>query len=153
MNKGKIPSYTEFINEGSKNDQYTHVGLYIEVDDWSECYVNDIEGSEKNRPPLSDKTSWQVEIDLNTGEIDGWKKGVEVDTSFTVGSDGEYWLTNVATKEIDKYSGVGVPKLLNMSGGSFSDQLIFEIDKNGKIKNWHNSGNIQKIISEFKKRK
>ncbi len=78
---------------------------------------------------------WCPIIDVESGVIINWKKGVTADTHYKVCDDGFYVLCDKdmnPIKEVYSY----VPSILDPSRESFGDYVIFNIDENGKIDHW-----------------
>ena len=84
----------------------------------------------------SDHYRWQPIIDVNTGNIVNWEKGVNAIVHYKVCDDGTYSLLDKNRKEIisvDSY----VPEVLCPKGGGYGDYIIMTVDKDGFIKDWH----------------
>lgn len=77
------------------------------------------------------------EIDIDTGIITNWIKGVTADVHFKVCDSGSYYVKdaegNVVLSREDEY----VPNCL--IPGKYGDYIIMTIDENGKIAEWNPS--------------
>ena len=98
--------------------------------------VLDVRYGEEDMPadyPHRRDNVWDVTIDLETGQIRDWPKGVEpLDLGMKVTDCGNYYLlsgkTPVACLE-DDY----VPRCVP---GQYGDYVDFKIDEHGRITNW-----------------
>lgn len=84
----------------------------------------------------SDHYRWQPIIDVETGNIVNWKKGIRAIVHYKVCDDGTYSFLDKDKKEIigvDSY----VPKVLCPNGEGYGDYIIMIIDNDGFIKGWH----------------
>lgn len=83
--------------------------------------------------PHRDGDQWEVQIDIETGQIKNWPTGVARDLHMKVCDEGNYSLWNdceqVAIQE-DSY----VPSFF--PGSHYGDYLILDINENGLITNW-----------------
>jgi len=77
--------------------------------------------------------TWAVTIDINTGQIHDWPKGVEpLDLYMKVCDEGSYYLLSGDTI-VAKREGDYVPDCVP---GAYGDYVEFKIDENGFICNW-----------------
>lgn len=84
----------------------------------------------------SDHYRWQPIIDVNTGNIVNWEKGVKAIVHYKVCDDGKYSLLDKNRKEIisiDSY----VPEVLCPNNEGHGDYIIMIVDQDGFIKDWH----------------
>jgi hypothetical protein len=94
--------------------------------------VEDVVG--KLMPFMKDKT-WSILIDLSSGTIVNWPKGVTASTHYKVCDDGKYWLLNEARQAL-YFQGDYVPPILSVDRYFDSDYIAMEIDGDGVIANW-----------------
>lgn len=82
--------------------------------------------------PFREGDRWQPLIDLRTGHIVDWPKGVTADIHYKVCDDGTYSLLDVDRKFVTKKSWY-VPKMLSPKENGYGDYIIMDIDGDGKI--------------------
>lgn len=95
----------------------------------------------------SDHYRWQPIIDVNTGTIVNWEKGVKAIVHYKVCDNGKYSLLDKNRKEIisvDSY----VPKVLCPKEEGYGDYIIMTVDNDGFIKDWHCSKDDLTVIIE-----
>ncbi len=85
--------------------------------------------------PLFDVDIWNVLIDVDTGVIQDWPKGMCAVFHSKVCDEGKYALLNAERKEIKSYEGY-VPDCLAIDDTGYGDYIIITVDKTGKIKDW-----------------
>lgn len=104
---------------------------------WEDATVNGIEDTDGGRIPCRVGNLWCPEIDIDTGIITNWTKGVTADIHFKVCDSGSYYVKdaegNVVLSREDNY----VPN--ELIPGKFGDYIIMTIDENGKIAEWNPS--------------
>ncbi|MBO6031893.1 MAG: hypothetical protein J6Q22_10670 [Prevotella sp.] len=102
-----------------------------------DAYVND-EQEDNDNPKMpflvkqegtQDGWCWKLDIDIETGEIIGWPKEVNVRTHYKVCD-----CCGIKYKEI-KYRDY-VPEFLSIDGDGYGDYIMITIE-DGKIKNWN----------------
>lgn len=102
---------------------------------WEDAYVNDVEDSEGDKIPLRKGYTWDITIDLESGTIENWTKGVTASVDYKVCDAGVYQLIDYdgnVVAERDHY----VPNFLAPKGGGYGDYVIMNINENGYIENW-----------------
>lgn len=101
---------------------------------WEDAVINGEPDEEGTLMPCREGDLWCPEIDIDTGVILNWQKGVMADIHFKVCDGGSYYLKdaegNIVLKREDDY----VPN--ELIPGSYGDYIIMEVDENGKISNW-----------------
>lgn len=109
---------------------------------WEDATVNDIEDKAGDLIPCRDGDYWKPIIDIETGVITNWTKGVVADIHYKVCDDGTYYLKDAKNKTILKKEGY-VPKILDLYNDSFGDYIILKVDTEGKISDWNNNPNVK----------
>ena len=102
---------------------------------WEDADVNGVEDVNGDLIPFRDGNSWTPTIDLATGMIRNWPKGVTAKIHYKVCDDGTYCLLDefdCLVTEIDGY----VPNMMCPSGNGFGDYVIMNIDCDGMIEGW-----------------
>ena len=102
---------------------------------WEDATVNGIEDVNGDLIPCRFGERWKPEIDIDSGVIINWKKGVVANVHYKVCDDGFYYVFDSENNVILKKEGY-VPDILDVERDSYGDYLIFNIDENGKISNW-----------------
>ena len=74
-------------------------------------------------------------IDNSTGIIENWPVGISMKTWFKLRDEGNYELLDDDKNSILTITDSYVPDIICENGGG--DYLEFDIDENGKIKNWN----------------
>lgn len=101
---------------------------------WEDAEVDGVQDDDGNIPCRSGDM-WSVLIDLDTGVVLNWTKGVRADVHYKVCDMGRYRLLNSQgnlVKEIEGY----VPSIMSPGGAGYGDYVIMSIDAEGKIENW-----------------
>lgn len=117
---------------------------------WDDSSINGVD-DDRNEPkvPCQEfrglERRWKIEIDLATGLIKNWTKGVEADIHYKVCDDGEYTLLDAEGNEIisgDAY----VPSFLGEDG----DYVIFHVNKDGYIEDFNcTSDDLEELQQNF----
>jgi len=79
--------------------------------------------------------SWKIKVDIETGKILDWIEGTEANIYYKVCDAGTYWLETIDGEEVHKIDSY-VPKVIDFYGNSYGVCLIFNINKDGYIKEW-----------------
>lgn len=113
---------------------------------WEDGTVNGVDDENGDLIPCRDGDYWCPIIDLDTGVITNWTKGVKAEIHYKVCDDGSYYLKdmkgNIAMSIEDDY----VPDILCPKEEGYGDYIIMDIDENGKIKDWE--ANIDGFIGK-----
>lgn len=102
---------------------------------WEDAKVNGVDDVEGTLIPFRHGDTWDIVIDLETGTIIGWPKGIDADTCYKVCDDGVYTLLNEQKEPVVKIEGY-VPDIMCPEGGGYGDYIEMKIDSDGKIANW-----------------
>jgi hypothetical protein len=104
---------------------------------WEDADVNGVEDTMGNLIPCRDGDSWKPIIDLETGVITNWQKGVSANIHYKVCDGGNYYLKdeegNIVASLEDDY----VPKIMCPNGNGYGDYIKMDIDEDGRIKNFN----------------
>jgi hypothetical protein len=138
----------------------------IDVRYWEDADINGIddisyeeqkEGA-KPRMPLvvenpnarynDEKWLWEIKINLETGNIEGWPAGNKAHVHYKVCDQGIYWLEDENGNEIHRID-CYVPHLLEIGDDCpDGDYIIITIDENGHIVEWEDA-NIDRLVEDF----
>ena len=103
---------------------------------WEDATVNGIEDEQGDLIPCRDGNYWKPKIDIETGQVLNWKKGIKANIHYKVCDDGEYWLQNEKGENVLKSEGDYVPDILAIDDDGFGDYVILSINEDGFINNW-----------------
>lgn len=106
-----------------------------EVRYWEDAIVNGIEDIAGDLIPCRDGNNWCPLIDIDTGEILNWKKGVTAKIYYKVCDCGIYSLLDNNESEIISIDGYVINELSIKKCG-YGDYIILDILENGKIDKW-----------------
>lgn len=101
---------------------------------WEDSTVNGQEDIDGNMP-LREGNSWCPKIDLATGVIDEWPKGVNAHIHYKVCDMGVYSLLDNDGNTVASIDGY-VPGIMSPEENGYGDYIIMSIDENGKIADW-----------------
>ena len=102
---------------------------------WEDATVNGVEDKDGNLIPLRNSDSWCIAIDVDTGIIRDWPKGVIADVHYKVCGAGAYHLYEFDGTPIAELEGY-VPEIMCPEKNGYGDYVIMKIDGAGKIQNW-----------------
>jgi hypothetical protein len=101
---------------------------------WDDGTVDGVEDENGSRIPCRFGSTWEPKIDIESGVITNWTKGIKASVHYKVCDAGEYFLANAKGHRVLKYKGEYVPSFF--PGDHYGDYIIFEIDEDGKIAEW-----------------
>jgi hypothetical protein len=111
--------------------------VVAEVRYWEDAKVNGVIDTEGSLIPFRHEELWKPIIELATGKVLDWKKGDVAEIHYKVCDQGEYFLLNERKEKIAQWNGIYVPDDFLCHGDEgFGDYIIFDIDKNGVIKDY-----------------
>lgn len=102
---------------------------------WNDATINGKECESSEDMPLASGDMWIVNIDIESGSIDGWPDGTTADVHFKVCDAGTYELLDFEGETVFELDGY-VPKIMCPNGRGYGDYVIMTIDENGNIENW-----------------
>ncbi len=104
---------------------------------WEDTTVCGAEDADGTRIPFREGDLWCPVIDLESGKVIGWPKGVTADIHYKVCDQGEYWLRDASGERVAKWRSHYVPDELLCHGDSgWGDYIIMTIQRDGSIVNW-----------------
>lgn len=110
---------------------HVHAGVRY----WEDATVNGIEDTEGDKIPCREDDDWCPVIDIDTGIIKNWVKGVTAEIHYKVCDAGVYELMDTECEIIATEEGY-VPKIMCPEGNGYGDYIKMKIDENGQIANW-----------------
>lgn len=102
---------------------------------WEDASVDGVEDTDGSLIPCREGDCWCPMIDLETGKIENWRKGVTAKIHYKVCDDGEYALLDEAKESVRTIDGY-VPEMLSPKDNGFGDYVIMDIDAEGVIQGW-----------------
>ena len=87
---------------------------------------------------------WRITVDIDTGKIDGWPKGVERDLYMKVCDDGSYYLLDGENRCVAGLENEYVPH--GVVPGEFGDYIDLHIQPDGVIENWPTYPNVDEFF-------
>jgi hypothetical protein len=103
---------------------------------WEDATINGEDDKEGNMP-CRNGDYWCPFINVKTGQIVNWSKGLhEATIHYKVCDEGTYTLIDHDAKEVLKLQDAYVPSCLSIGSNGYGDYIIMEISKNGFIKDW-----------------
>ena len=110
---------------------------YCGVRYWEDARVNGIEDDDGALIPCRSRIgdTWEPLINLETGTILNWPRGVVADIHYKVCDEGVYQLLDENRNIVKQIEGY-VPAIMCPEGSGYGDYVIMKIDTQGKIANW-----------------
>jgi len=102
---------------------------------WKDATVNDIEDVDGDRIPCRIGNDWCPLINVNSGIIINWIKGVTADIHYKVCDEGEYQLKDKDGEIVVTKEGY-VPAIMCPEENGFGDYIIMKVNEEGQILNW-----------------
>ena len=118
-----------------KKFQVEYLQVAAGVRYWEDATVNGVEDKDGSLIPCRDGDYWRPIIELDTGKIVNWQKGIKADIHYKVCDDGTYTLidsTGESVKLIDGY----VPSIMSPKENGYGDYIIMDVDEDGFIQGW-----------------
>lgn len=103
---------------------------------WEDATIDGVSDENGDLTPCRINKSWTPLIELETGKILNWTKGVKADIHFKVCDDGSYYLLNEEGQIIVSVEDEYVPSMLSPKGEGYGDYIIMDIDEDGLIQDW-----------------
>lgn len=104
---------------------------------WEDSKINGIEDTEDgDNVPCKVGDCWCPIIDIDSGIITNWAKGVEAKINYKVCDEFSYVLKDINGEIICSESDNYVPSTMAIRENGYGDYIILDIDFNGKIDNW-----------------
>ena len=104
---------------------------------WSDLVLNGKECPENGEGfPCKDGDVWKPLIDVDSGKIVDWTKGVTAEVHIKVVDEGSYFLLDDNFKGVTEIKEDYVPKMMCPKDNGYGDYVIMDILEDGTIKNW-----------------
>ena len=113
---------------------------------WEDSIINGECAPEDGKDfPCKDGDNWCPIIDIDTGIITNWTKGVTAEIHFKVCDCGSYYLIDDNGDTVLSIKDDYVPRIMCPKENGYGDYIIMDIDENGQIQDWKTN------ISDFYK--
>lgn len=104
---------------------------------WEDSTVNGVDDNYNgDLIPCRVGDYWCPVIDIDSGVILNWSKGVKAEVHYKVCDDGSYYLKDVDGNVALSIENDYVPSILCPKENGFGDYIIMDVDEDGKIENW-----------------
>lgn len=128
----------EYTIKVIKEQEVSYLDCSIGARYWEDSEVN-FEQDDENTPKMpcvnKDTNTWDILIDLHTGQIQNWIKGNVALIHYKVCDAGVYALLDKNMNKVKEIEGY-VPNILCVGESGFGDYVIMSIDENGFIKDF-----------------
>jgi hypothetical protein len=103
---------------------------------WEDATVNGIEDVDGDRMPCRVGNNWCPVIDIDTGIITNWIKGVTAEIHYKICDSGSYFLTDENGDVVLAIENDYVPSIMCPEGNGYGDYIKMKVDEYGQIANW-----------------
>ena len=110
--------------------------VVVEPRYWDDARFNGEESEDGRFVPLKDGDKWRITIDVDSGVIRGWPKGVVADIHFKVCDAGSYYLRDEDGVLVAQIKDDYVPSVMYPKHEGYGDYIVMDIDGEGKIQEW-----------------
>jgi hypothetical protein len=105
---------------------------------WEDAVIDGKEDTERGLyVPCKNGNIWNPHIDIDSGIITNWDKGVKANIHYKVCDGCGYELLDNDGNIITSFEDGYVPETLSPKRNGYGDYIIMDIDENGKIENWN----------------
>lgn len=105
---------------------------------WEDATINGKDANEDGSDtPLKNGDYWELDIDVDAGQILNWPEGTTMETYYKVCDDGSYSILDAGFSEIEKFKEIYVPSVLYPKANGYGDYVILYIDEKGFIMDWN----------------
>lgn len=137
------------LKKNGKDHQVSTIVAHVAPRYWEDSRINfkaddDIfreDTEEGDLIPCRIDGEWRIEIDLETGQIKNWTKGVRAFIHYKVCEAGDYTLLDQFGNKVCGLYSSYVPEIMTPDEDEdckhMSDYIIMRIDENGFIKDWN----------------
>lgn len=103
---------------------------------WEDATVNGVEDTEGTLIPCREGDYWCPIIDIETGAITNWIKGVNASIHYKSCDDNDFNLLDENKEVIISKDGYVINSMCP-NGGGYGDYVKMDIDADGKIYRWY----------------
>lgn len=136
----------KWLNEQCPNYP-TEINVYARVRYFDDGKVNGEDDDNENpKMPCVSFDCWEPRINIATGQIINWEKGVTADIHYKVCD--ECRISIVAGENIVYDEEDYVPDFLCPDEEGYGDYIIMSIDADGYINNWNHDKSVEKFFED-----
>lgn len=128
----------KIIVKTEKQVEASLLAVEAKVRYWEDTTVDGVIDSEGSLIPCRKGDLWCPVIDIDSGIILNWKKGVAADVHYKVCDQGLYQIKDKGENVLLSKQGY-VPNIMCPEDDEYGDYIIMNIDETGQIKNWNNN--------------
>ncbi len=121
----------------TKEIEVATIQVKAEVRYWEDATIDGIADKHGDLTPFANGDIWEPRINVETGIILDWPKGVVADIHFKVCDDCGFDLLDPDGEVLFTQKDGYVPDLLCPQDEGYGDYIIMKIDGNGQINAWH----------------
>lgn len=114
--------------------------IYLEVSAhvryWEDARVNGVDDEDGDLIPCRRSDCWEPKIDIRTGVIINWTKGVTANIHYKVCDAGNYYLYGHGGQLYFSIENDYVPKCLSPKDNGYGDYIIMDVNADGLIDKW-----------------
>lgn len=103
---------------------------------WEDATINGEEDTDGSSIPCRQGGCWTPEIDIDTGVITNWTKGIKAEIHYKICDSGCYYLRDAEGYVIASIEDEYVPKIMCPKSEGYGDYIIMDVDETGKIADW-----------------
>ena len=104
---------------------------------WEDATIDGKDDTERGLyVPCKNGDIWNPFIDIDSGTVVNWDKGVKANIHYKVCDECGYELLDDDGNVIISFDDGYVPTTLSPKENGYGDYIIMDIDENGKIENW-----------------
>lgn len=120
---------------------------------WEDAVIDGKDDTESGLyVPCKNGNIWNPHIDIDTGIITNWDKGVKANIHYKVADCCGYELLDSNDNVVISFEDGYVPKTLYPKENGYGDYIIMDIDENGKIQNFKFYPNDFECVSIINKK-
>ena len=127
----RYPEDSEFIGVNTYDDGNTYNNYISDDDENPKMPFMEVENDKYGHKSFY----WQPTIDLETGTIINWPKGIKARVFYKVCDDFSCTVYDENDNEVLQYKGY-VPEFMALEDEGFGDYIDMVVDGNGTIKGW-----------------
>lgn len=103
---------------------------------WEDATVDGVEDVNGDLIPCREDDCWCPKIDVDSGVIVNWAKGVKADIHYKSCDNNEFTLLDEDGEEIKTIDGYVINMMCPEENG-YGDYVIMKVDEDGQIGNWN----------------
>jgi hypothetical protein len=131
----------------TKTHNVVEMRVVAKVRYWEDAEVNGQEDNNGALIPCRDGETWCPIINIDTGQITNWQKGVVADIHYKVCDQCSFSLIDKSGEAVYYQEGDYVPNVLCPKDSGYGDYIIMDVDAEGFIQDW-DADSILEIFGE-----